>query len=79
MRHRLSFVFSILLLLAGSIYLFTTIERSFSARSEERQVTVHVDTPRQYSLAQTAALYDEVYDLLDRRRQELEIADISYN
>ncbi len=79
LRHRFAFVASMLLLLAGTFYLFTTIERSFSARSLERQIIVRVDTPRQYSLDQTAALYDEVYELLDANREELEIADIAYN
>ena len=79
LRHRGVFVAAIVLLLAGSVYLFTTIDRSFASRSEERQVTVHVDTPRQYSLAQTEALYAEIYELLDRRREELDIADISFS
>ena len=78
-RHRLAFVASILAMLGGSIYLFSTIERSFSGRSLERQVVVKVDTPEQYSLEQIQALYDEVYDLLDARRDELDIADIAHN
>ena len=78
LRHRFAFVLSILVMFAGSIQLFTTIERTFAARSMERQVDVHVDTPRQYSLAQTEALFDEVYALLDNRREELDISDIAY-
>ena len=40
---------------------------------------VKVDTPRQYSPEQTAALYGEVYEILDTRREELDIADIAYS
>ncbi len=79
LRHRFLFVLSILAMFAGVIHLFSTIERSFSSRSLERQVILKIDTPRQYSLEQTAALYDEVYELLDANRQSLDIADISYS
>jgi HAE1 family hydrophobic/amphiphilic exporter-1 len=79
LRHRLLFGLSILGMLAGSVYLFTTIERSFATRPFEREVVLKVDTPRQYSLEQTRALYDELYGLLDSHREELDIADIGYN
>ena len=78
LHHRGVFVLVIVGLLWGSIHLFGTIERSFSSRSEERRVTILVDTPRQYSLEQTRALYEEVYEIVDTRREELDIADISY-
>ena len=78
LRHRFAFVLSILALFAGVIYLFTTIERSFSSGSLERQVIVKVDTPRQYSLTQIEDLYEEVYGILDAHREELDIADIAY-
>ncbi len=79
LRHRFLFVLSILAMFGGVVYLFTTIERSFSSRPLERQVMIKVDTPRQYSLEQTKALYDELYGLLDGRREELDIADISFS
>jgi hydrophobic/amphiphilic exporter-1 (mainly G- bacteria), HAE1 family len=79
LRHRFLFVVGIVLLFTGSIHLFSTIQQSFATRSLEREVVIHVDTPRQYSLAQTAAVYDEVYRILDARREELDIADISYS
>ena len=79
LRHRFLFVLSILAMFAGVIHLFGTIERSFSMRSLERQVILKVDTPRQYSLAQTRELFEELYALLDSKREELDIADISYN
>ena len=78
LHHRFAFVVVIAGLLAGSLWLFTTIERAFSTHALERQVVIRVDTPRQYSLAQTRALYEEIYGLLDARRDELAIADISY-
>jgi len=76
--HRFAFVLSMLAFLGGAVYLFSTIERSFASPREERQVTLNVDTPRQYSLEQTTALYGELYALLDARRDELGIADIAY-
>ncbi|MFQ5351142.1 MAG: efflux RND transporter permease subunit, partial [Thermoanaerobaculia bacterium] len=79
LRHRFVFVVSILAMFAAVVYLFTTIEQSFAARSLERQVIIKVDTPRQYSLAQTRALYDEVYALLDGQREALDIADIAHS
>ena len=78
LRHRFAFVLSILALFGGVLYLFTTIERAVSGRSLEREIVVRVDTPRQYSLEQTAALYRDLYATLDSRRQELDIADIAY-
>jgi HAE1 family hydrophobic/amphiphilic exporter-1 len=78
LRHRFTFVLLILVMLAGSVYLFTTIERSFMSRSLERQVVIRVDTPRQYSYDQTSSLYEELYELLDARRDELDIADITH-
>lgn len=78
LKHRFLFVLSILGMFVGVVYLFSTIERSFSSRSLEREVIIKVDTPRQYSPEQTEALYEEVYALLDARRKELDIADIGY-
>ena len=65
-------------MLWGSWALFSGIERSFTHGSQERQVRINVDTPRNYSLEQTAALFEEVRQLLEPRREELEIADIVY-
>jgi HAE1 family hydrophobic/amphiphilic exporter-1 len=79
LRHRLGFVISILVMFGAVVYLFTTIEKSFSSRSLERQIIVKVDTPRQYSVEQTRALYEEVYALLDGQREALDIADIAYS
>ena len=78
LRHRLLFVVQMLILLAGVFWLFSTIQRSFTGRSLERQVVINVDTPKQYSLDQTKALYDDVYGILDAHRDELDISDIAY-
>jgi HAE1 family hydrophobic/amphiphilic exporter-1 len=60
------------------MWLFTTIQRAFSTHALEREVMIKADTPRQYSLAQTQELYQEVYAILDAHREELDIADISH-
>lgn len=78
LRHRGAFVIVIIGILWGAVWLFGTIERSFSSGGEERQVILSVDTPRQYSFEQIEALYAELYALFDARRQELEIADITH-
>ena len=78
LRHRIFFIAGIVAMLYGSWALFGTIERSFSPRSMERQVTIYLDTPRHYSFEQIQALYSEVADLLDHRREELDISDIVY-
>lgn len=79
LRRRFVFVLTILALFVGSIYLFQTIERSYSYGGLERQVVIKVDTPRQYSLQQTQELYAELYKTFDSRRDELDIADISHS
>jgi HAE1 family hydrophobic/amphiphilic exporter-1 len=78
LHHRPAFLLSILLMLWGSWWIFSGMERTFFSGSIERQVTINIDTPRNYSLEQTAAVFDEVKALLDARREELEIADIVY-
>jgi HAE1 family hydrophobic/amphiphilic exporter-1 len=79
LRHRFLFVLSIVAMFGGSLWLFSTIERAFAGHTLEREVMIKVDTPRQYSLEQIRTLYDELYTLLDQHREDLEIADISYN
>jgi len=78
LHHRGAFLLSILVMLGGAGYLFTTIERSFSSGGEERQIVISVDTPRQYSFDQTKALWDGLYEVFDQRRDELEIIDIAH-
>jgi len=78
LRHRLAFGAGVILALVGSWYLYQNIERSFSTSSFERQLSIMVDTPKSYSVDQKRALYDEVYALLDGRREELEIANITH-
>ena len=79
LRYRAAFFVVVGLMLWGSFELFQTIERTSSARSVERQVRLNVDTPRQYSLDQIAALYDELYAILAEHQGELGIADITYS
>ena len=77
-HHRFVFFIAILGMLWGSWKLFGTIERTFTPRTMARQVTINVDTPRNYSLEQTRAVFEEVAGILDAHREELEIQDISY-
>ncbi len=77
-HHRPLFLVSIVFMLWGSWALFQGIERSFTHGSPERQVRINIDTPRSYSLEQTAALFDEVRAILEPRKEELEIADLVY-
>jgi HAE1 family hydrophobic/amphiphilic exporter-1 len=79
LRHRIFFIIAIVAMLYGSWALFGTIERTFSPRSMERQVRIYIDTPRHYSFEQIQSLYSEVAELLDGRREELDISDIVYN
>ncbi len=78
LRHRFVFTVVIGALLFGSWKLYNGIERSFNRPSQGRALTVFVETPRQMGMDERLALYDEVYTLLDSRRDEWEIADIAY-
>ncbi len=62
----------------GAWQLLGTIERSFSGRTTERQVTINVDTPRNYSLEQIRQLYSEVAETIEEHRDEIDLADFSY-
>jgi HAE1 family hydrophobic/amphiphilic exporter-1 len=78
LRHRLAFALAVIVALAGSWHLYQNIERSRSTSSFERQMTILVDTPKSYSVEQKRQLYNEVYELLDSNREELEIANITH-
>ncbi len=78
LRHRFVFTVVIGALLYGSWELYNSIERSFNQPSQGRALTVFVETPRQMGMDERLALYDEVYTLLDSRRDEWEIADIAH-
>ncbi|HVS14325.1 MAG TPA: efflux RND transporter permease subunit [Thermoanaerobaculia bacterium] len=78
LRHRLAFSLGIVLLLWGSWKLYTGIERTFSPPAEGRQITLMVDAAQQVSADEKSKLYQELYALLDGRRDEWEIADISF-
>jgi HAE1 family hydrophobic/amphiphilic exporter-1 len=78
LRHRLALSIGALALLGFSWWLYGGIERTFAPPSQARQVTLLVDTPRRYSEEERKRLFDEVYQLLDSRRAEFEIADITH-
>ena len=77
LQHRLAFTALAAGMLWGSFELYQGIERSFDTSSYERQIALQVDTPRSYSLEQKEALFAELYEILDSRREQLEIVDIS--
>jgi HAE1 family hydrophobic/amphiphilic exporter-1 len=79
LRHRLAFGAAVILALVGSWHLYQNIERTYSTKSFERNITILVDTPKSYSVDQKRELYDEVYAVLDTRRDELEIANITHS
>ena len=78
LHHRFTFFLSIVAMLYGSWVLFGTIERTFSPRTMERQISINVDTPRRYSVEQAEVLFDEVMGILDANRERLSISDISH-
>lgn len=78
LRFRLIFFVLAIGLLWGSWWLFGTIERTFGSRSQERELTVDVDTPRTFGVEDSRELFDELYALFDERREALDIADITH-
>ena len=77
LRFRFLFLAVALGILWGSWTLFSGIERSFMGRTQERQLTINVDTPRNYSLAQTTALFGEVREILLANQSQLDMADLT--
>ena len=78
LKHRFVFFLGIVVMLYGSFKLLGTIERTFSPRTMERQISINVDTPRSYSLEQTQELFADVTSLLNEHRDELDISDVVY-
>ncbi|REK04352.1 MAG: AcrB/AcrD/AcrF family protein [Acidobacteria bacterium] len=78
LRHRFVFTVGAILVLVGSWKLYSGIERTFSPPSEGRQLSLFVDTPRNYSTEQRAEVFDQIYALLDGNREKWEIADIAH-
>jgi HAE1 family hydrophobic/amphiphilic exporter-1 len=78
LRHRLAFASLIVLVLWWSWGLYQKIERSMSVPSYERQLWIQVDMPKTFSVDQKRALFDDVYAILDERREELEITHINH-
>ena len=79
LHHRLAFLLVVAGMLWGSYDMMMSIERAFSSRSLDRQVTVRVDTPRQYSFEQTRDLFADLYQRIDAQRDSLDIKDITYS
>ena len=79
LRHRGVFLLLAALALYGSWVLFGSIERSFGGRTQARQITINVDTPRNYSLDQTRELFDRVAEILGSERESLDVGDLTYS
>lgn len=79
LHYRLVFVVIAAVALYGSWVLFGSIERTFASRGEARQISVNVDTPRAYTVEQTAALFQDLFQRIDARRDQLDIADITHS
>lgn len=78
LRHRFAFTIVAIGMLWGSYVLYVGIERSFETPSYDRQLGISVEVPNHYSEEERTALFEELYGLFDSRREELEIANISY-
>lgn len=79
LRHRFLFTVAIALMLVGSWQLFNSIERSYQRPTQGRQATIFVDVPTRMGMDERLALYDEIYELLDNKREEWELADIAHS
>ncbi len=78
LRHRVAFAVVIAVLLLVSWRLYARIGRTFMPPSEGRQITLFVDAPWRAGSEERGRLYDQVYQLLDTRRGQWEIADITH-
>ena len=78
LRHRAVSLAVAVGLLGVAWALYRGIERSPFSSTVEREVTVHVDVPRSYTLEETRGVMESVAVLIDERREQLEIADVVY-
>jgi HAE1 family hydrophobic/amphiphilic exporter-1 len=79
LRHRLAFATLTVVVLVWSWNLYQGIGRTQMAHSFERFLRINVDVPKSYSVEQKRDLYDAVYAMLDERREELDIANITHS
>ncbi len=76
LRRRMISLMVAFSLMGLAFWLYQGIERSGFTSTPEREVTINVDVPRNYSLEETRTVMEDVATRLDSRREELEIADI---
>ncbi len=76
LRRRMISLMVAFSLMGLAFWLYQGIERSGFTSTPEREVTINVDVPRNYSLEETRTVMEDVAARLDSRREELEIADI---
>ncbi len=77
LRHRGVTFGTALLLFAGSIYLYTHIERDYIPRVPEREMRVRVIMPKSYSIEDAKRLFFAIEDSLLGHKQELEIQNLA--
>ena len=78
LNHRAISIVVAVGLLVVAWWLYQGIERSSFSATAEREVTVHVDVPRAYTLDETREVMEAFAAQLDTRREQLEIADVVY-
>ncbi|HFE52533.1 MAG TPA: efflux RND transporter permease subunit [Bacteroidetes bacterium] len=68
---------SALLLFAGSVYLFTHIERDYTPNVPERMMRIRVIMPKSYSIDDAKRLFFAIEDTLLGQKEKLEIETLS--
>ncbi len=76
LRHRMVSLMVAFALMGVAWWLYQGIERSGFTSTPEREVTINVDVPRNYTLEETRAVMEDLAARIDERREELEIADV---
>ncbi len=76
LRHRMVSLLVASALMGVAFWLYQGIERSGFTDTPEREVTINVDVPRNYTLDETRTVMEDLADRIDERREELEIADV---
>jgi HAE1 family hydrophobic/amphiphilic exporter-1 len=77
LRHRGVSFATALLLFAGSLYLYTHIDRSYIPEVPEREMGVHVVMPKSYSIEDARRLFQAIEDSLLGHKEELEIQNLA--
>ena len=79
LRHRLITLACMLAVLAGGVYLLTTIEREFTPRTPARRMSIAVTAENGVTFDETQAVFDAFERDLLARTEELEIDAVAAN